>query len=233
MLRDVPLVDLHSHLVPGIDDGVRTYADAHRIIQVLGQIGYRKLIITPHVMKHRYDNDENTILEGFERLLEYLARHRCTMELEVSAEYYLDDHFIELVRRKEILSFGSRHLLFEMSYTVAPSNFFAAVELMKQKGYQPILAHPERYRFLHISMEKYHELKAHGLLFQLNVNSLGGFYGESIRRVAISLAEEGMVDFVGTDTHGFRYLEALKRTLLLPEYRAVFEKNRILNDTLL
>ena len=202
--------DLHSHLIPNIDDGVKTLEESVEIIKNLKNLGYKKLITTPHIMSHRFPNNKETILSGFEKVKNELIKQNIDIELHVAAEYYYDEHFIELIRKKDLLTFGDNHILFELSYTSNPFGLEQIVYELLSAGYKPILAHPERYSFYSNTFEKYDTLKDLGLLFQINLNSLNDFYGKKPKLACEYLVEKGLVDFLGSDIHSMRYFDSLK-----------------------
>jgi protein-tyrosine phosphatase len=225
-------VDIHSHLIPGIDDGVKTMEESIRMIREFKRLGYKKLITTPHTMNHRYPNTASIIKEGLASVKAALKQEGIAMEMEAASEYYLDETVIELIEKRDLLTFGDNYLLFEMSYVTPLLNLKEIVFEMKAAGYTPVLAHPERYIYLHDHIERYEALKAQGVLLQLNINSLGGFYSKAVQQTAIRLSDAGMVDFVGSDAHKMRYLEALEKTRKESVYHRLFDRNRLLNATL-
>ncbi len=222
--------DLHSHLIPGIDDGVKTLEESVEIIKNLKNLGYKKLITTPHIMSHKFLNDKNTILLGLEKVREALIKQNIDIQIEAASEYYYDEHFIELIRKKDLLTFGDNYILFELSYTTNPFGLEQIVFELLNSGYKPILAHPERYTFYSNSLEKYHNLKDLGLLFQINLNSLNDFYGKKPKLAAEYLVQKGLVDFIGSDIHSMRYFDSLKNLIDKGKLKEVFEKNQIKNN---
>ncbi len=226
-------VDIHSHLLPGIDDGSKTTYESIKMIKLYEKMGYKKLITTPHIMWHRYKNSSEIILEKLEYLKDALADQEVEIELEAASEYYLDENFAKLLEKKDILTFGENYLLFEMSYTRAPKDLREIVFDIEMAGYKPVLAHPERYIFMHDDFDEYEELKELGVFFQLNLNSLAGQYSKNVQKIAMELAERGMVDFLGSDVHKLSQLETLQKVLTSQTLQQIFQKNRILNNTLL
>ncbi|WP_457595328.1 tyrosine-protein phosphatase [Hydrogenimonas sp.] len=226
-------VDIHSHLLPGVDDGSKTMYESVKMIKAYKAMGYKKLITTPHIMWHRYKNSSEIILEKLEYLKDALADHEVDIEVEAASEYFLDEHFAKLLANKEILTFGDNYLLFEMSYTRAPKDLREIVFDIEMAGYRPVLAHPERYIFMHDDFKEYEELKELGVFFQLNLNSLAGQYSKRVQKIALELANRGMVDFLGSDVHKLSQTETLQRVLASDTLQQVFAKNTILNDTLL
>ncbi|WP_457594130.1 tyrosine-protein phosphatase [Hydrogenimonas sp.] len=226
-------VDIHSHLLPGIDDGAKTTYESIKMIKAYKNMGYQKLITTPHIMWHRYKNSSEIIMEKLEYLKDALADHEVEIEIEAASEYYLDEHFAKLLAKKEILTFGENYLLFEMSYTRAPKDLREIVFDIEMAGYKPVLAHPERYIFMHDGFDEYEELKELGVYFQLNLNSLAGQYSKNVQKIALELINRRMVDFLGSDVHKLSQTETLKKVLESDTLQDIFKKNRILNNTLL
>lgn len=222
--------DIHSHLIPDIDDGVKTLEESISIIKNLKELGYQKLITTPHIMSHRFPNTKETILSGLEKVKMELKKQNIDIIIEAAAEYYYDEYFIELIRKKDLLTFGDNHILFELSYTANPFGLEQVVYELLNHGYKPILAHPERYTYYSQSLEKYHNLKDLGLLFQINLNSLNKFYGKNPKIAAEYLVENGLVDFVGSDIHSMRYFDSLNDYIQMGKLEEVFEKNQIKNN---
>ena len=222
--------DLHSHLIPNIDDGVKTLEESISIIKNLKELGYQKLITTPHIMSHKFPNTKDTILKGLEEVKIELEKQNIDIIIEAAAEYYYDEYFIELIRKKDLLTFGDNHILFELSYTANPFGLEQVVYELLNHGYKPILAHPERYTHYSHSLEKYHNLKDLGLLFQINLNSLAKFYGKNPKIAADYLVENGLVDFVGSDIHSMRYFDSLKKFIQRGNLEDVFQKNQIKNN---
>jgi tyrosine-protein phosphatase YwqE len=231
---DIPNIttDLHSHLIPGIDDGSKSMDDSIQMIEAFIAQGYTKLITTPHIMSHRYPNSKAIIEEGLVALKEELNARNIAIEIEVASEYYLDETVMDLVQERDIMTFGDNYMLFEMSY-VQPLHYLdEMVYEMKIAGYNPVLAHPERYIYMHEDFSKYERLKESGLLFQVNIPSLGGFYTKAIQTAAKQIADAGMIDFIGSDAHKIRHLDALREVRAQKAYAKVFENNTILNQTL-
>ena len=226
------LTDLHSHLIPGIDDGSKSMEQSIEMIKSLKNIGFKKLITTPHIMSHKFPNNRDIILRGLDTLKEELLTQNIDMNIEAASEYYYDEHFIELIEKKELLTFGDNYILFELSYTTPVFGMEQVIYKLLSAGYKPILAHPERYSYFTSNLEKYHQLKSMGLFFQINVNSLDNFYGKKSKKAADYLIENGLVDFVGSDTHRPNYVEALEKSVLIKRFHNIEEKNKILNNYL-
>ncbi len=165
-----------------------------------------------------------------ELVKEELLKQDIDIELQVAAEYYFDEGFLEQIRKKDLLTFGDNYVLFELSYTSNPFGLEQVVFELLQNGYKPVLAHPERYTYYSNSLEKYSGLKDMGLLFQINLNSLHKFYGNKPKIAAEYLVNNGLVDFVGSDIHSMRYFDSLKSYMKSGKLKEVFEKNQIKNS---
>lgn len=221
--------DLHSHLIPSIDDGSKSMTQSIEMITSLKNMGFKKLIITPHTMSHRFPNSKSDILKGFDELQEEVIKQNIDIHLEVASEYYYDEHFFELIKNKELLTFGDNYILFELSYTTPVFGIEQTIYELLKAGYKPILAHPERYTYFSQSLEKYHQIKEAGLYFQINVNSTNDFYGKRAKKAVDYLINNGLVDFVGSDTHRPNYIESLSQSINSKSFRKIEEKNEIKN----
>ncbi len=228
-LPDFYTTDLHSHLIPKIDDGSKSMEQSIEMIKDMKKMGFKKLIITPHTMSHRYPNTKDDILKGFDKLQEEVIKQNIDISLQVASEYYYDEHFLNLIQKKDLLTFGDNYVLFEFSYTTSAVGIEQTIYELLNLGYKPILAHPERYAYFNSKLEKYHQLKDTGLHFQINVNSIDGFYGKTPKKAVEYLIDNSLVDFVGSDTHRPNYIEALKKSTNCKTFRNIEEKNIIKN----
>jgi len=226
-------VDLHSHLVAGIDDGAKTIEDALFLVRGLVGLGFKKLIVTPHTMQHRFNNSSENILREFRHLQAAVRAEGLDIKLEVASEYYLDEQFFDLLEKRDLLTFGDFYLLFEHSVGMKPPDYEALIFEIKVAGYKPVLAHPERYLFLHKEFQTYERLKEMGVYFQLNLNSLSGYYSKEVQKVAHKLVENGWIDFVGSDMHHAKHLKYFSENLHSKNIEKVFHYNKILNQQLL
>ncbi len=225
--------DIHSHLIPGIDDGSKSLNSSIELIKSLKSLGYRRLIITPHIKQEQFPNKAEDILEKFEQLKREISKRDISIQLDIAAEYFYDNNFIELIERDELLTFGDKYLLFELSYVSPPLNLEETISTLQSKGYKPVLAHPERFIYFYKKFEKYEELKRLGIYFQLNINSLSGYYSKIVQQNAKNLINRGYIDFIGSDTHHQRHIDTLKKSINNLYYNKIFEKNNILNDDLI
>lgn len=201
-------VDIHSHLIPGIDDGVRTPEEALRIIVAFQKLGYTKLITTPHVMSDAYRNTAESIRRAHGELVQFLASQGVNMTIEAAAEYYLDTGLTDMIENNEpLLTFGKNYLLFETNFLNEPLDLKEFVFLATTRGYKLVLAHPERYIYLQSNMAKAEDLLNRGVLFQVNISSLTGYYSRAAQSTAHRLIDQGWVHFLGSDCHSQKHLQ--------------------------
>ena len=204
-------VDVHSHLLPGIDDGVATVEEALLILQSLHELGYKKAITTPHINPEFFPNTPENILKVYNKIRDELERAQINIELQVAAEYYLTEELIQKININEpLLTFGDKFLLFECSFLNEPFYLKEFIFKAISSGYKPVLAHPERYAFVMNDFGILEDLKNRGVLFQINAISLAGAYQKGARKIAEKLIRMGMVDLVGSDCHNIHHLELLK-----------------------
>jgi tyrosine-protein phosphatase YwqE len=204
-------VDIHNHILPGIDDGAKTVEESISLTKGFAELGISSFIATPHIMHNYYHNNRETINDSLSILKDELLKEDMKdISLRAAAEHMIDDNFESILESGDIMPIESRYLLVEMSYLQASINFDEAIQKIKKQGYFPILAHPERYLYLHENLIKHSEYKKQGVLYQLNLLSLGKYYGKQVKRMAFKLLEEGLIDFVGSDIHNPSQLNGLK-----------------------
>ena len=225
--------DMHSHLLPGLDDGLQKMEDTISFIKQLHSLGYEKLICTPHIFAGVHPNSPETILPVLESVREVLRNRDIRVTIEAAAEYMIDHEFGQAVSRgDQLLTFGDKYILIEMSY-MAPSPYLNQVVFeLKLAGYQPVLAHPERYSFYHRQFQQYEELKDRGCLFQINLLSLSGYYGKPVMKIAEKLLKNKMVEFVGTDMHHQNHLHVMQQFAKDKKLYTLLENAALLNNTL-
>ncbi|MBC7744481.1 MAG: capsular biosynthesis protein [Flavobacterium sp.] len=209
-------VDMHSHVIPGIDDGAQNMGHSIALIHAFMDMGFRKIITTPHIMADYYRNTPEIITHGLNELRKTLINQNISFEVEAAAEYYLDETFETKLDKGNMLTLNGEFLLFEISFVNYPHNLTDMIKKIQDKGYKPILAHPERYPYLFESVERYHSIKETGCYFQLNTISLTGHYGKNSKKIAEELIDHQMIDFIGSDMHHVNHAIALKKSLNLP-----------------
>lgn len=214
--------DMHSHLIPGIDDGSKSMEESIDLIRRLAGYGLKKIITTPHIMSEYYRNTPEIIRMGLEDLRRAVKMEGIEVELDAAAEYYMDEIFLEKVKEGEqMLTFGDRYILVETGFINKPQMLLDTIFHLEMAGYKPILAHPERYQYLIMDKKLQEELFERKLLFQVNLLSLTGFYSKQVKDFGETLVEKGVVALLGTDCHNSRYLDMLET---LPRFNKVYEK---------
>jgi protein-tyrosine phosphatase len=208
-------VDIHNHILPGIDDGAKTIDESISLIKKMNQLGIKQFIATPHVMQEFYPNDEISIGNAFQSLVETLTRKKLnTSIINPSAEYMMDNHFTNLIKQRNLFPLKENYVLVEMSYFQPPINLQEIIHDMLMKEYIPVLAHPERYSYYHNKKEVFKTLKQYGCLFQLNLLSLSKHYGKTVQKTGTYLLEENLIDFVATDAHNESHVKKLSEIIL-------------------
>ncbi len=206
--------DIHSHLLPGIDDGVETFEESLQLIRRFSALGYERLITTPHVMHDFYRNEPETIRTLALELQQKISEANIPVSLEAAAEYYLDEGLLEkLENSEELLTFGDNYLLFETSFINKPIYLEEFIFKCTSKGIVPVLAHPERYAFVHQEPDLLPELTSRGVLLQINANSISGYYSKEVKKLTRKLIDQGMVNFVGSDCHSEKHMKQLEQTV--------------------
>jgi tyrosine-protein phosphatase YwqE len=203
--------DMHSHLLPALDDGLQTMEETLFFIEELNKMGYEKLICTPHILSSVHKNSPQTILPRLEEVKQALKERNIKVKIEAAAEYMVDHEFEQLIKRGEqLLTFGKNFILIEMSYLAPSPNLDQVIFDLRLAGLQPIIAHPERYNYYHHNFEAYKKMKDSGCWLQVNLLSLSGYYGKHIKKAGEKLIAEGMIDLVGTDMHHMNHMNATK-----------------------
>lgn len=225
-------VDMHSHFIPGIDDGAKTIEDSVEMITTMSQLGYRKVITTPHIMGDFYRNTPENIGSGLQHVRNAVSAAGVSIEIEAAAEYYFDFELEHKLENEKLLTFGKNYVLFEVSFMNAPDNLDGLIFRMLTSGYQPILAHPERYPFWFDDMNNFEKLKDKGVLFQLNLNSLTGHYSPATMKIAEQMIDKGWYEFVGSDCHHTGHLLLLEKARRTKALWKLVESGKLLNATL-
>ncbi len=227
-ISQVIKTDMHSHLLAGLDDGVKTHEEALLLIQNFSRLGYKKIITTPHIMSDYYRNEPEQIIAKLRELNQVLKENQIPITVEAAAEYYLDESLIDKINEQEkLLTFGSNYLLFETNFFSEPFQLNEFIFSAITHGYKPILAHPERYQYM--TLNKAEELKDRGVLLQLNIPSIVGYYGKPVERMAIKLIEAGWIDLIGSDCHNQLQFNALEDAFKNKNFKKVLDL-RLLNN---
>lgn len=216
-------VDIHSHLLPGIDDGARTFEQTLGLVQALQGFGVSQFVTTPHIMYQVWDNTKESILTLKDQTIVELEKSEIRTPFRAASEYLIDNQFVKLFQAGELLTLKDNYVLVEMSYMNAPMQLYNILFDLQVAGYIPVLAHPERYTFYHNNFDEYVKLKRVGCLFQLNLLAVVGYYGESIAKIAEQLLQKGMYDFVGSDVHHEKHIASFEEKVKLKEITALKE----------
>lgn len=223
-------VDIHSHLMPGIDDGAKTFEQTFELIRSLKSFGFTQFVTTPHIMHQIWDNTKENILSLKERTLHELEKKEVKVPFHAASEYFMDDHFVKLYESGELLTLKDNYVLVEMSYINAPIQLYQILFDLQVAGYIPVLAHPERYLFYHNNFAEYAKLKKVGCLFQLNLLSVVGYYGDSVTKIAEQLLQKGMYNFVGSDVHHEKHVSFFDEKVKLKDVtplKELFPNNQL------
>lgn len=204
------MVDIHNHVLPGIDDGAKCIEDSLEMIEVYKELGFDSISATPHVMANVYENTPKSIESAFEKLNIKLQKTNKNILAGYSAEYMVDECLEEKIRKDEIIKIKGKYLLIEMSYLQPSINFERIVDLLVEHKITPILAHPERYLYLNPSHPTLTNFTLKGGLLQLNLLSTSFHYGDQVKKNAFKMLEKEMFHICATDAHKAEHLRKLK-----------------------
>ncbi len=222
--------DMHSHLIPAIDDGAPDLEASINILKKLQQLGFQKVVTTPHIMSDFYKNTPENIFQGLEIVKAELKRRSITIQLEAAAEYYVDYDFEQKIGKEQFLTFGDNFILIEFSFIGAPVNLLDIIFKLQLQGYNVVLAHPERYGFL--DKKDYEDFRTRGVFLQLNLLSLIGYYSSPIQQKAEWLIAENMVSFLGTDCHNMKHANLYEKCQTKKALHDLFNSGKLLNNYL-
>ena len=225
-------VDMHSHLLPGLDDGSPDKLTSVNYIKQLTELGLNQFICTPHIFKELYPNNILTINAALKAVKDELHTQNHAVKVEAAAEYMMDADFLEILKTEEILALPNKYILIEMSYAAKNNNIEQYIFDLNIKGYKPILAHPERYNYYHANFKCYQRFKDLGCMLQLNALSVTGYYGKEVKEIALRLIKENHIDLIGTDAHHQKHLDALKNLTRSGLLFKLFQDKKILNKNL-
>ena len=212
-------IDFHSHLLFGIDDGAKTFEDTLVLVNAMTAMGITHITTTPHVMQHVWENTTEIIINRQNEVNIFLQDNGIDLHIKAAAEYLMDDQFLKLIQTQPLLTLKDNYVLVEMSYMNAPLQLYDIIFQLQVAGYKPVLAHPERYNFYHNKFDEYKRLKNAGCLFQLNLLSTVGYYGEFVARTAEELLKKGMIDFASSDMHHEKHVAAFDGKVLFKDVK--------------
>ena len=225
--------DMHCHLIPKVDDGSKCVEESLECLNTLKAVGYKKVIITPHFQHPRFPNNEDDIVRRYNELKQKAGEAGVEIEIAgIGGEYRIDSGFAARLENPRFLQVAGKYVLVEFSLHQQMMGSDELIFDLQMKGYEVILAHPERYPYLNVQGLRMEQLKNQGVYFQINVLSLGGFYGEEAKRKAYEMLEQGWVEFMGTDTHNTVYAQALINLTHDRKVEKTLEKYDFLNKTI-
>jgi tyrosine-protein phosphatase YwqE len=225
--------DMHCHLIPAVDDGSKCTEESIECLQTLQEVGYKKVYITPHFQHPRFPNDEDDIVRRYNELKQQAQAAGITIEMAgIGGEYRIDSGFRPRLDNPRFLKVADKYVLVEFSLHQQMMGCDELIFDMQMKGYEIILAHPERYPYLNIDGARMEQLLNQGVYLQVNVLSLGGFYGDEAKKRAFAIIERGWVSFLGTDTHNSLYCQALRDVSCNRKVEKILEKYTFMNNTL-
>lgn len=216
-------VDLHAHWLPGVDDGARNVEEGLEMVRGLSELGFKKLIATPHIMVDHYDNSPNRLRRVFRQFKKKVRKAGIPVELALGAEYMLDEGFGQHLEAGDLLTIHQNLVLVETSCLRPAPKLSEYLFQLQLRQYQPVLAHPERYGYYHKNLAAYEELKNAGVLFQLNLLSLTGYYGRTVADAAKKLLANGWYEFAGTDVHHIRQVKRVtsKQVMAVTDFQNI------------
>lgn len=224
--------DVHCHIAPGVDHGSQNVQQSLDMLRAEADMGVTRVILTSHTTAETFENTPATLKASYETLVEACRDAGIGIELHVSSEYRIDEYYSKLYGDGQILPMPGNYLLLENSFVQELLSIDDMMFDVQCKGYHPILAHPERYRYYHDNHSRYEKLHGAGVLFQINILSLAGYFGSGTRDAALWLIGHNMVDMFGSDMHNIDHAHVIKDYIGSKEWRKIAEKvqGRIVND---
>ena len=206
-------VDIHSHLIPDVDDGAPNMETSVELIREMMDLGFKSITTTPHISE-LYPNENSLLLNRLYDLNKQLKREKIDIEINVAAEYMINDVFEQKVLSGEpLMTLANNHILVELSHISEPVNLYKVIAMLIERGYVPILAHPERYRYYNNNLMQFQKLINCGCHLQVNALSLDGYYGRMVSDCAWALLNNYMIDFIGSDIHHPRHIETMRNNI--------------------
>ena len=225
-------LDMHSHLIPSIDDGAKDLDDSINLISCLQSHGFKKIITTPHIMTDFYNNTIEVISSGLKTVKDELLKQSIDIKIDVAAEYFVDYNFQQkLLSGEKFLTLGDNYILIEFSFLTAPHNYLETIFQLQLKGYKVILAHAERYSYF--SEADLQDFINRGVFLQLNILSSIGYYSNDVRKRAKWLIDKKMISFIGTDCHNANQVKLYNLCKLEPMLADLLSSAKLLNNSLM
>jgi tyrosine-protein phosphatase YwqE len=222
-------IDIHSHVLPGIDDGAKNLDNTEFLLNEMVAFGFQKVITTPHTIKNVWDNSRIDIENALKLVKEKIPNLSDQLAISCASEYFMDENFVQQFQNEKLLTLKDNYVLVEMSYLNAPIQLYDILFNLQLEGYQPVLAHPERYGFFHSNFKEYERLKKAGCLFQMNLLSSVGYYGKDVAETANKLLANDLINFVGSDIHHEHHIKAFSNKVIIKEVKKL--ENAIANNS--
>ncbi len=213
-------VDIHSHVLPGIDDGAKNIKDSQFLMESMIGFGFKKCITSPHTMANVFNNTIESINSAKNKVDNELSELAQKLDLQAASEYFIDENFIENFKSNPLLTLKDNYVLVEMSFLNPPIQLHEYLFELQLAGYQPVMAHPERYAYYHNNFKGFEKLKKMGLKFQLNLLSTVGYYGPDVAKISDKLLQAGYIDYVGSDIHHKQHISSFSRKIVIKETKA-------------
>ncbi len=231
------MIDLHSHVLPGLDDGPKKADESVAIIRFLSKIGFTHIVCTPHFRVGMFENTADRVRQALEDFQSSYRDVLPDVKLIPANEVHLDSVFREGDELYNFLTIGEseKHVLLEAPIQAFPYEFLLqTIDRLFLKGIHVILAHPEKHHTLFEKPERYEQLSEQGVKFQVNITSLAGYFGRKPKKAAELLLKRKMVFAVGSDAHNYADVESfvtegLRRAakILGREWMTFIEKNEM------
>ena len=211
-------VDIHSHILPGIDDGAKNIEDSLKIVSKMKDLGFSKIIGTPHIYPGLYDNNLNSIMNSYDKISKKISNQ---IQINCAAEYMLENNLIKKINEEKLLCLKENYVLVEMSFLKETTNLSEIIFELKTNNYHPVLAHPERYLYYRNMKNKIFKLKKIGCMFQLNLLSITGYYGKDVLKMSNFLLKNDLIDFVGTYIHNLNHIQQIENKIKIRHAKKV------------
>lgn len=196
------MVDIHSHLIPNVDDGAKSPEETIELIKEAKEVGVTDIILTPHYIINSYEQNAETLILLKDKLQQIINSENININLHIGMEVYITDNLVEILKQNKILTLaGSKYLLMELPLSTNVQYLDMIIFKLIENNIIPIIAHPERYKFIQENPSKVRELIDSGCLIQSNIGSILGIYGGKAKKTIKYLLKNDLIDFVATDTH--------------------------------
>ncbi|MBR1882316.1 MAG: hypothetical protein IJ808_04770 [Muribaculaceae bacterium] len=224
--------DVHCHILPGVDHGAQSLEDSLEMLRAEKEMGIERVILTSHVTASTFENTPETLLPAFELLKKAVAETDLDMELHVSAEYRIDEFWQEQYQAGNLIAMPGNYLLMENSFQQELLGLDETLFDLKCKGYNIMLAHPERYAYYAHRKQRLEQLHGMGIKFQINILSLAGYYGPQARETALWLVKNNQVDLLGSDMHNMEHAHVIKEYIGSKDWRKLVPslQAHVIND---